>query len=157
MSGGGNFGGTRLHGKYSLKFRPGYMENITESACFDIQFHKMRLNYQFYMRIPKSRPVSREKCKTYAPVARDFSFPQLGKCPEKSTQMGRSYVLPTNGDFPSRDRITKSIYCGWALEHLVFRKLSSNYKEIKHFFKLFLLLLLISMQKFIFLHAVFHV
>ena len=27
---------TRLYGKYNLKFRPGYRENILGSACFDI-------------------------------------------------------------------------------------------------------------------------
>ena len=36
MSGWRIFLGTRLYGKYSLKYRPGYRENILKSACFDI-------------------------------------------------------------------------------------------------------------------------
>ena len=48
MSGWPNFWGTRLYGKYSLKFRPGYRENILESAYFDIQFHKIVLNFHIY-------------------------------------------------------------------------------------------------------------
>ena len=48
MSGWPHFWGTRLYGKYSLKFRPGYRENILESAYFDIQFHKIVLNFHIY-------------------------------------------------------------------------------------------------------------
>ena len=48
MSGWSNFWGTRLYGKYSLKFRPGYWGNVLGSSYFDIQFYKIVLNFLIY-------------------------------------------------------------------------------------------------------------
>ena len=91
MSGWWNFGGTRLHGKYTLKFRPRYMENILESACFYMQFHKMGLNYQKYINFiwefQNQEPCLGESeglKQTWLGIFHGKADLQLGKFPEKA-------------------------------------------------------------------------
>ena len=109
MSGWPNFRGTRLYGKYSLKFRPGYRENILKSAYFDIQFHKIVLNLHIYFifiwESQNQDPRLGESERLWHPWPGIFlgnADPQLGKISSKSTRLSRSYVPPSNGDFPSR-------------------------------------------------------